>query len=329
MTVVELNKQFHCRWRTAFYFSSVILLLVSCLSLMAGEVWLWPWQLDSSFHWQILTELRLPRVLAAVTIGASLAVAGAALQVLLRNPLAEPSVLGVSGGASVAVIGLILFAPVTLGPWSMAFSAMLGALLLMLLLVGLSVYFALSTSRLLLIGVALGILTGAVITWAFYFSSDLNLRQMIYWLMGSLAGMSWDKLMLVFLLLPALICLSILGPKLDLLMLGEQQAALLGLNHLRLRWQLILLVSVLVAASVAMAGVIGFIGLVIPHLLRLWLGSENRYLLPLCAVVGGCFLVLADTLARTLLSAGELPVGAVTTAIGAPIFIWMLLKNYA
>ena len=265
--------------------------------------------------------------MAALAIGASLAASGAVLQVLLGNPLAEPGVLGISGGASLALVILLFALPYVPGPMLTMLAAMLGALVFTMILVSLSWRRRVSTARLLLIGVALGILSGAVVTWAFYFSSDLNLRQLMYWLMGSVGGVSWTQLSLLLIVIPVLSWLCTQGRKLDLLMLGEGQAKQLGLDVAAFRWRLILIVSLLVGASVALGGVIGFIGLVIPHLLRLALGTENRFLLPLSAMCGALLLAVADTLSRVILPSAELPVGVVITSLGAPVFIWMLLRS--
>lgn len=327
MLLNELMARRQARWRAGFIVAGIILLIATFLSLSVGEIFIWPWSPASSLEEQLLIQLRMPRFFAALAIGASLAASGAVLQVLLGNPLAEPGVLGISGGASLALVVVLFFLPFAPSPLLMMAAAMIGALCFTLVLVGLSRRRKVSTARLLLIGVALGILSGAVVTWAFYFSDDLNLRMLMYWLMGSVAGVSWPQLILLVVVSPVLIWLCLQGKKLDLLMLGEHQAKQLGLNVDAFRWRLILIVSLLVGASVALGGVIGFIGLVIPHLLRLTFGTENRFLLPLSAICGALLLALADTLSRIILPAAELPVGVVITSIGAPVFIWMLLRS--
>ncbi|MGF1723992.1 vitamin B12 ABC transporter permease BtuC [Photobacterium nomapromontoriensis] len=327
MLLNELMARRQARWRAGFIVAGIILLIATFLSLSVGEIFIWPWSPSNGLEQQLLVQLRMPRLLAALAIGASLASSGAVLQVLLGNPLAEPGVLGISGGASLALVVVLFFLPFTPSPLLMMVAAMMGAFCFTLILVGLSRRRKVSTARLLLIGVALGILSGAVVTWAFYFSDDLNLRMLMYWLMGSVAGVSWQQLILLLVVSPVLIWLCLQGKKLDLLMLGEHQAKQLGLDVAAFRWRLILIVSLLVGASVALGGVIGFIGLVIPHLIRLSFGTENRFLLPLSAVCGALLLAMADTLSRILLPAAELPVGVVITSIGAPVFIWMLLRS--
>lgn len=327
MHLLQLAQRHERRWHAALLVSLCILFAGAFVSLSIGEIWISPFSFGSALEQQLFIELRVPRVIAAVVIGASLAVSGGVLQVLLGNPLAEPGVLGISGGSSLALVVTMFLFPAFATPYGLMAAAMLGALVFTAILVLLAKRRAMSTARLLLIGVALGILSGAVVTWAFYFSSDLNLRQLMYWLMGSLSGVHWSQLSLSALVTPAVVWLCFQGKKLDLMMLGEVQARQLGLNINTLRWQLILMVSLLVGASVAMAGVIGFVGLVVPHFLRLWLGTENRFLLPLSAIAGAALMLVADTIGRMAIAEAELPVGAVTTTIGAPLFIWMLLRR--
>lgn len=315
------------RWQKTLILVALLLLLLSAIYLMVGEVFLSPFSSLSSFEVKLLVDLRLPRLIAALAIGAALAVSGATLQVLLGNVLAEPGVLGISGGASLAMVIAMFFLPTMPTPSVFMISAILGALVFTLLLVGMARAMLLSTSRMLLVGVALGILSGAAVTWAFYFSDDLSLRQLMYWLMGSIGGASWHHHLVTLVLLPVLLWLCLQGKVLDKLMLGETHAAQLGLDVHKIRWQLILAVSVLIGCAVALGGIISFVGLVVPHLLRLAFGSENRFLLPLSALAGAALLVFSDIGARTLLDSAELPLGVLTTTIGAPVFIWMLLRS--
>lgn len=315
------------RWQKTLILVALLLLLLSAIYLMVGEVFLSPFSSLSSFELKLLVDLRLPRLIAALAIGAALAVSGATLQVLLGNVLAEPGVLGISGGASLAMVIAMFFLPTMPTPSVFMISAILGALIFTLLLVGMARAMLLSTSRMLLVGVALGILSGAAVTWAFYFSDDLSLRQLMYWLMGSIGGASWHHHLVTLVLLPVLLWLCLQGKVLDKLMLGETHAAQLGLDVHKIRWQLILAVSVLIGCAVALGGIISFVGLVVPHLLRLAFGSENRFLLPLSALAGAALLVFSDIGARTLLDSAELPLGVLTTTIGAPVFIWMLLRS--
>ncbi len=323
----RLDKQHKRRWLGAFVLMCSALIVTALFSLSVGEIFIWPFKPEGDLERMLITELRLPRLIAAIAVGAALAVSGASLQVLLGNPLAEPGILGISGGASLALVVVMFLLPVFPSVEVMMFAAMCGALVFTLILVALASRQRLSTTRLLLVGVGLGILSGAGVTWGFYFSDDLNLRLLMYWLMGNLGGVSWTQLSVVIFMLPVIVWLCSKGKQLDTLMMGEIYAKQLGLNVDKLRWQLILVVSLLVGASVALGGVIGFIGLVIPHLIRLCIGAQNQYLLPLSAIFGASLLVFSDTLSRILLSSAELPVGVVTTSIGAPVFIWLLLKS--
>ncbi|MEC6822325.1 vitamin B12 ABC transporter permease BtuC [Photobacterium piscicola] len=327
MLLNELLSRQQRRWRTCLIVSSLLLVVICVFAVAVGEVWILPWAPNGALEQQLLLQLRIPRVLAALIVGAALASSGAVLQVLLGNPLAEPGVLGISGGASLAVVLLLFVTAITPTPFITMMAAMAGALLFTLILVGFSRRQKISMARLLLIGVALGILSGAVVTWAFYFSDDLSMRQLMYWLMGSVGGVSWEQLSLLFVIVPVLIVLCMQGKSLDVMMLGDVAARQLGVDVRRIRWLLILMISLLVGCSVALAGVIGFVGLVVPHLLRLQFGTENRYLLPLSAICGGILLVLADTLSRVLLADADLPIGVVTTSLGAPVFIWMLMRS--
>lgn len=324
----QLLTKNHARWRWIVVLATVTLIICSLAHLAIGEHLINPFFPSSPLDSMLVYELRAPRLVAALVIGAALAVSGATLQVLLSNVLAEPGVLGISGGASLGMVAVMFVIPVAATPLVFMLAAILGALCFTLVLVTATRRLRLSTVRLLLVGVALGILSSAVVTWAFYFSDDLSMRQLTYWLMGSLGGLDWYQHSLSVLMLPIMIWLCYQGERLDKLMVGEVHAKQLGVDVTKIRWQLILAISLLVGCSVALAGVISFVGLVIPHLLRLAFGTKNRYLLPLSAIVGATLLVISDIFARTLLSAAELPIGVMTTTIGAPIFIWMLVKNH-
>lgn len=322
-----LNRRQH-RWTRFSVLFFLTLITISSVYLMVGEVFISPFHPLSSLQEQLIMQLRLPRLMAAIAVGSALAVSGAVLQVLLGNVLAEPGVLGISGGASVLMVLVLFFFPAMATPFGFMLAAVVGALAFTLLLVFVAKSLRLTTTRLLLVGVALGILSGAIVTWAFYFSDDLSLRQLMYWLMGSIGAASWYHHLLTLLLIPVLVWVCCKGRLLDKLMMGEQHAKQLGVDVDKARWKLILAVSILVGGAVALGGVIGFVGLVVPHLLRLAFGSENRFLLPISALAGATLVVFADLIARTALESAELPLGVVTTSIGAPIFIWMLVSNH-
>ncbi|MCJ2376441.1 vitamin B12 ABC transporter permease BtuC [Vibrio sp. ZSDZ34] len=324
----QLLTQKSRRWRRVLITMSLALLTLSLIHLSIGEITINPFSPKNALESQLLFELRMPRLLAAIAIGASLALSGAALQVLLGNVLAEPGVLGISGGASLGMVAVLFLFPVAATPMVFMGAGIAGSLLFTLLLVGMAKAMRLTTTRLLLVGVALGILSSAAVTWAFYFSDDLSIRQLMYWLMGSIGGVSWYQHVLVVFMVPVLVWLCLQGKILDRLMVGEIHALQLGVDVEKLRWQLILSISMLVGCSVALGGVISFVGLVVPHLLRMAFGSENRYLLPLSVISGATLLVFADIFARTLIDSAELPLGVMTTTIGAPVFIWMLVKSH-
>lgn len=274
-------------------------------------------------------QLRLPRMLAVMAVGAALAVSGAVMQALFDNTLAEPGLLGVSNGAGVALVIAVLLGQSLMPMWLLSALAIVGALTITLLLMLFARRGRVNNARLLLIGVALGIACSAAMTWAVYFSSSLDLRQLLYWLMGGFSGVDWRQGWLVAALLPVLLWLLTRGDILNLMALGELPACQLGLGMTHWRSLLVLAIGWLVGVSVALAGVIGFVGLVVPHMLRLWGITQHRMLLPGCALAGAAMLLLADVVARIALFSAELPIGVVTSSLGAPLFIWMLLRRSA
>ncbi|VEA65431.1 Vitamin B12 import system permease protein BtuC [Serratia plymuthica] len=295
-------------------------------SLSAGDVWLWPSQWLSEPAQLFVWQLRLPRAMAVMLVGASLAVAGAVMQALFENPLAEPGLLGVANGAGVALVLTVLLGNGLLPVALMSLSAIVGALIMTFLLLSFARRRRLTNARLLLVGVALGIVCSAVMTWAVYFSSSLDLRQLMYWMMGGFGGVDWRQKWLVLALLPVVLWLCCQGKALNFMVLGEIQARQLGLSLHLWRNLLVLAIGWLVGVSVALAGVIGFVGLVIPHMLRLSGLTNQRYLLPGCALAGGGVLLAADVVARITLLSAELPIGVVTATLGAPLFIWLLTR---
>ncbi|EMN5544728.1 vitamin B12 ABC transporter permease BtuC [Enterobacter cloacae] len=304
----------------------VLLLFVAAgFSLCAGDQWLGPerWLGPDGqlFVWQI----RLPRTLAVILVGAALALSGTIMQALFENPLAEPGLLGVSNGAGVGLIAAVMLGGGALSAWGVSLSAIVGALLITLILLR----FArrhLSTSRLLLAGVALGIICSALMTWAVYYSTSFDLRQLMYWMMGGFGGVDWQQGWLMVLLIPVILWASVQSQPLNILALGETSARQLGMPIGVWRNALVMAIGWLVGVSVALAGAIGFIGLIIPHMLRLCGITDHRTLLPASAVAGAATLLVADIIARLALTAAELPIGVVTATLGAPVFIWLLLK---
>jgi iron complex transport system permease protein len=277
----------------------------------------------------IVRELRLPRSLEAALVGAALATSGAAFQALLRNPLAEPYVLGVSGGAAVGAVAAIVtgLAAVPLALPAAAFAGALVAIALVLR-IAVSVGRALDTRVLLLAGVVAGAFFNAVILLALTFADTESFRSAVFWMMGSFATATWRGAgMLALYLAPALLVLLALARPLNLLSIGEETAAHLGVRVERVKYLAYAVASLLTAAAVAVSGVIGFVGLVVPHVVRLLWGADHRFLLPAAALLGAAFLVLADTLARTAAAPSELPVGVVTALVGVPFFVWLLRRR--
>ena len=257
-------------------------------------------------------------------MGGLLAVAGALMQVLLRNPLADPYVLGLSGGASMGALAAMLAG---MGGVLISGSAFLGALLSTFLVFGLAHGSGGWTpARLLLTGVVVAAGWGAVITLMLALSPAERLPGMLYWLMGDLsyARAPWPPLLL---LIATCVLLIPLGRSLNVLARGPQQAAALGVDVRPLEWGIYIAASLLTATAVTTAGSIGFVGLVVPHMLRLLLGNDQRLILPACALAGGTLLVLADTLARTMIAPEQLPVGVITALLGVPTFLFLLYRS--
>ncbi|HAW2836592.1 TPA: vitamin B12 ABC transporter permease BtuC [Escherichia coli] len=322
LTLDRQQQRQNIRWLLCL---SVLMLLALLLSLCAGEQWIspgdWFTPRGELFVWQI----RLPRTLAVLLVGAALAISGAVMQALFENPLAEPGLLGVSNGAGVGLIAAVLLGQGQLPNWALGLCAIAGALIITLILLR----FArrhLSTSRLLLAGVALGIICSALMTWAIYFSTSVDLRQLMYWMMGGFGGVDWRQSWLMLALIPLLLWICCQSRPMNMLALGEISARQLGLPLWFWRNVLVAATGWMVGVSVALAGAIGFIGLVIPHILRLCGLTDHRVLLPGCALAGASALLLADIVARLALAAAELPIGVVTATLGAPVFIWLLLK---
>ncbi len=302
------------------------------LALMSGSValnWTELWnalggpQADQTTSGQIL-ELRLTRALGAFATGGLLSLAGALMQVLVRNPLADPYVLGISGGAAVAALFAMLLG---LGGVWLTGSAFGGALFAMLLVFGLARgQGSWTPTRLLLTGVVLAAGWGAIISFMLIISPDSNVRGMLFWLMGDLSY-AHSPLPALFVLFLGLLLSWPLGRDLNVLIRGELQAGALGIDSNRTQGLLFLLASFMTATAVVQAGSIGFVGLVIPHIIRLLGLTDHRLLLPAAALAGGSLLVLADTLARTILAPQQLPVGIITALLGIPLFLYLLRRE--
>ncbi|WP_026369532.1 FecCD family ABC transporter permease [Kallotenue papyrolyticum] len=284
----------------------------------------------------VLVAIRLPRVLLGALIGSGLAVAGVLMQGLFRNPLADPGLIGISSGAALAAVAVIVLGATTLrglarvaGVWTLPLAAFGGGLLTTTLIYRLARQQGRTpVATLLLAGIAINALAGALTGLLTFVATDEQLRSITFWNLGSLGGATWRA---VGAAAPPLLLVVLSAPRfaqaLNLLLLGEQEARHLGVDVERLKRWIVAWTSLAVGASVAVAGSIGFIGLVVPHLLRLALGPDHRVLLPGAALLGATLLLGADLLARTLVTPAELPIGIVTALLGAPFFLWLLRQD--
>lgn len=279
---------------------------------------------------QIVWQIRLPRVLLAAVVGAGLAVVGTTLQVLVRNPLADPFILGGSSGASVGAVLVIVVGFSAFGVYSLSVAAFLGALSAFALVFALAHQRGrASPVRLVLSGVAVSYALSGVASFLVFQAEDSNqVRSALFWMLGSLGGARWE-----YLAAPALAlglgtaALMAQARALNALLVGEETAATLGVDTGRLRRGLLVLTALLTGVMVAVSGGIGFVGLVMPHAVRLLVGADHRRVLPLAVILGAIFLVWVDVLARTALAPEELPIGVVTSLIGAPFFLWLLHRR--
>jgi iron complex transport system permease protein len=302
---------------------ALLALSVALLSLCVGSTAYRPWQLwgaEGQIARDVVLSLRLPRTLAAFAVGGLLALAGALQQILLRNPLADPYILGTSGGASVgALLAMLLGAGLAVVNLSAALGAGI-AIVLVFVLAGRDL--SSSQARLLLTGVAISAFSGAFSSLLLSLAPDGLLRGMVFWMLGDLSGAQWPLALVGLGLLLALIWPFLRA--LNVMSLGAQTAHALGLNTQRLQWLLYAVAAIATALAVTTAGMIGFVGLIVPHALRLTIGQDQRLLIPACAMTGGTVLLLADVIARVAIAPQQLPVGVVTAMLGAPIFLYLL-----
>ena len=286
----------------------------------------------------VLYAIRAPRVLAAFAVGAALAAGGAAMQSLFRNPLADPGLLGVSSGAALAAVAVIVLGekvmhivPPELRPWCLPVAAFLGGLASTVVVYRIAARGGVAlVGTLLLAGIAINAVTSAGIGLLVFVADDQQLRTLIFWTMGGFGAVTWAAIV------PALLVLAISVPTLlpgahllDALALGEREAGHVGVDVERLKRRLVAQVALAVGAGVAISGIVGFVGLIAPHIVRLLLGPSHRTLLPAAALFGGAFLVLADALARVLVAPAELPIGVLTALVGGPFFLWLLAGRAA
>lgn len=280
-------------------------------------------------HFHIIWNLRLPRILSGIITGAALAVSGMIYQAIFRNPMSDPFVLGVSSGAAFAVafasfLGIVGGA---VGVWTVPIVAFSGSLLTSVLIFFLSGGMRRSPTTLLLTGIALNFLLSALMT-LFLYLNRTQLQNIMQWTMGSFAGSSWNKVAIISVTsLIGVIPIFTLTKELDLLLLEEKTAMSIGMNIRTMRMVLLLLCTIMTSVTVAFFGIIGFVGLMVPHIMRLIVGPKHHNLLPVSIVAGGVMVALSDLIARSAISPSELPVGVITSLAGAPLFIILLLRH--
>lgn len=282
---------------------------------------------------EVLFNIRLPRVLLAACVGGALGISGAALQGLFRNPLADPGLIGVSAGAAFGAVSAIVLVNsglifLQLGSFLVPLAAILGSLLVISLIYILTASFANSgIMYMLLVGIALNAMSTVGIGFLTFVSSDSQLRTLTFWMMGSFGSTSWELLIpsmvLVFITILTLVLNS---RKLDIMQLGESEAYRTGVDVLRTRRTIILSSAIMIGTCVSLSGIIGFVGLVVPHMVRLLAGSSHTFLLIGSAIMGTLITVLADLFSRLIIQPAELPIGLATSAIGAPFFLWLVLR---
>lgn len=325
----------------------LLLLAAMALSLLTGASDASFWRIVASWFGApadpmlardqlVLFDIRLPRMLLGVLIGAGLAVSGVVMQGLFRNPLADPGLVGVSAGASlgavlVIVLGGTLLLPVVsmLGIYALQVFAFVGGLTTTLILYRVATKSGQTqVATMLLAGIAIAALASALMGVLIFVASDSQLRDFTFWSLGSLAGSNWQKVLASGpIILVALAGCAFLSRGLNALTLGEATANHLGIPVERMKHIAIVGVAAATGASVAVSGGIGFVGIVVPHLLRLVIGPDHRFLLPAAALLGAAFLLVADAVSRVIVAPAELPIGIVTAAVGGPFFLWILLRR--
>ena len=313
--------------------SLLSLLVAASLGSFSVSIFDYLFQTSSILENKVLEQIRLPRVLLAGIVGASLGISGASLQGLFRNPLADPGLIGVSAGAAlgasvVIVLGSSFIPDYIFGPFILPLSAIMGAALVIYLLYLFTKGFGYQgVTYMLLVGIAVNALASVGIGILTFISSDSELRGLTFWTMGSFGAANWTLvlpaiiviLLTIFLLIPY-------SRQLDLLQLGEPEAYRLGVDVKSLKFRVIISSAIVVGISVSLSGMIGFVGLVVPHLMRLLGGVNHNYLLPASALFGATIMIVADLLSRILIQPAELPVGLLTSAIGAPFFLWLIFR---
>jgi iron complex transport system permease protein len=281
----------------------------------------------------VLFDIRIPRVLLAAFVGASLSLSGACLQGLFRNPLADPGLIGVSAGAALGattfiVIGSKWLPDILQGTYLLPISSIIGSALVIIILFFITRGFGKEgITYLLLAGIAVNAFAGVGIGFLTYISDDSELRGLTFWTMGSFGGSNWSAIGIAILVI-SLTSIWIIrdGRKLDILQLGEAEAFCLGIDIKKLRFNVIISSAIIVGISVSLSGMIGFVGLIVPHLVRMIGGVNHNYVIPSSAILGSTIMVMADLISRTLIKPAELPVGLITSAIGSPFFLYLIFR---
>lgn len=320
------------------FFLSVVLLITFLISLSVGSVnitfgeMMNIFSIENETKFRIISDIRLPRILNAMIVGASLSCSGIILQSMLRNNLAEPGLLGISAGAGLGAI-LIFILPVSvplmfITPVSFVFAVTTTVLIF---------YFArgsgnknfnfISTNKIILTGIAISALISSVNGFLLLISGS-SVNQILYWLNGGFSGRGWNEFSVgIFFVIAGIISSVFISKDLNVLNLGEELSVSLGLNLRKIQKVSIIISSLLAASAVSIAGIISFVGLIVPNLSKLLIGEDHRYAIPCSVILGAVFLLVSDTIARTVISPAEIPVGIITSFIGAPVFIWLILRK--
>ena len=297
---------------------------ISIINFLQGNI--------NQLHNDVLVNIRFPRVILAGFVGASLSLSGACLQGLFRNPLADPGLIGVSSGAALGVALTIVlgnsFIPNIFNPYILPIAAIIGSAIVITLLFYITKGFGYAGMMyMLLAGIAINAFAGVGIGFLTYISDDTELRSLTFWTMGSFSGVSWELILPAILIILMTIIWSLKTyRKLDIIQLGEAEAQRLGVNIKKLRYDVIISSAIIVGVSVSLAGIIGFIGLVIPHLIRLLGGVNHKFLFKGSILAGALIMILSDLISRTIITPAELPVGLITSAIGSPFFLWLIFR---
>lgn len=292
---------------------------------------------EASTAENVLLWIRLPRVVMGVMIGAGLAVSGMSMQALFRNPLADPTIMGITSGATLSAVACIVLLSASsvaytegvLGFYTLNIATFIGTCITTMIIYQFSRSGGKTVvTTMLLGGIAVNAICSSLTGFIIYTANDQQLRDITFWMLGSLGGASWNTVLGVLPFISiALLILPGLSKSLNAFALGESEAVYLGVNTSRMKFYVIALTAMSVGSAVAVAGMIGFVGLIVPHILRLWLGPDNRMLVITSALTGGILLTLSDLLSRTLVMPTELPIGIVTAILGGPVFIWLITKE--